>query len=92
MVVGSSRHETLDPGFVLLSTRQQGVPVIVGEITTIYTKPFLRLIFSLCSLFKRMIFTGVKYLELHKYFCIQLVLVLQFPFKSHVGLCSEMSL
>ncbi|VDO74425.1 unnamed protein product [Schistosoma margrebowiei] len=28
MVVGGSRQETLDPGFVLLGTRQQGVPVI----------------------------------------------------------------
>ncbi|VDP33276.1 unnamed protein product [Schistosoma mattheei] len=29
MVVESSRQETLDPGFVLLGTRQQGVPVIL---------------------------------------------------------------
>ncbi|VDO68100.1 unnamed protein product [Schistosoma margrebowiei] len=29
MVVGRSRHGTLDPGFVLLGTRQQGVPVIL---------------------------------------------------------------
>ncbi|VDP32133.1 unnamed protein product [Schistosoma margrebowiei] len=28
MVVGGSRHETLNQGFVLLGTRQQGVPVI----------------------------------------------------------------
>ncbi|VDP29915.1 unnamed protein product [Schistosoma curassoni] len=28
MVVGGSRQDTLDPGFVLLATRQQGVPVI----------------------------------------------------------------
>ncbi|VDP49084.1 unnamed protein product [Schistosoma margrebowiei] len=27
MVVGGSRQETLDPGFVLLGTCQQGVPV-----------------------------------------------------------------
>ncbi|VDP18610.1 unnamed protein product [Schistosoma margrebowiei] len=27
MVVGGSRQETLDPGFVLLGTRQQGVPI-----------------------------------------------------------------
>ncbi|VDP35187.1 unnamed protein product [Schistosoma curassoni] len=32
MVVGSSRHETLDPGFVLLGTRQQSVPVILREL------------------------------------------------------------
>ncbi|VDO49853.1 unnamed protein product [Schistosoma margrebowiei] len=29
MVVGGSRQETLDPGFVLLGTRQQGVRVIL---------------------------------------------------------------
>ncbi|VDO82575.1 unnamed protein product [Schistosoma margrebowiei] len=29
MVVGGSQQETLDPGFVLLGTRQQGVPVIL---------------------------------------------------------------
>ncbi|VDP33644.1 unnamed protein product [Schistosoma mattheei] len=33
MVVGGSQQETLDPGFVLLGTRQQGVPSISsGEI------------------------------------------------------------
>ncbi|VDP57063.1 unnamed protein product [Schistosoma mattheei] len=32
MVVGSSQQETLDPGFVLLGTRQQGVPVILREL------------------------------------------------------------
>ncbi|VDP66927.1 unnamed protein product [Schistosoma curassoni] len=32
MVVGGSRQETLDPGFVLLGTRQQGVPVILREV------------------------------------------------------------
>ncbi|VDP46524.1 unnamed protein product [Schistosoma curassoni] len=32
MVVGGSRQETLDPGFVLLGTRQQGVPVILSEL------------------------------------------------------------
>ncbi|VDP47013.1 unnamed protein product [Schistosoma margrebowiei] len=31
MVVGGSQKETLDPGFVLLGTRQQGVPVILRE-------------------------------------------------------------
>ncbi|VDO89442.1 unnamed protein product [Schistosoma margrebowiei] len=31
MVVGSIRQETLDPGFVLLGTRQQGVPVILRK-------------------------------------------------------------
>ncbi|VDP22745.1 unnamed protein product [Schistosoma margrebowiei] len=29
MVVGGSRQETLNPGFVLLGTRQKGVPVIL---------------------------------------------------------------
>ncbi|VDP29784.1 unnamed protein product [Schistosoma mattheei] len=28
-LINSSRQEILDPGFVLLSTRQQGVPVIL---------------------------------------------------------------
>ncbi|VDP38553.1 unnamed protein product [Schistosoma mattheei] len=32
MVVGGSRQQTLDPGFVLLGTRQQGVPVILREL------------------------------------------------------------
>ncbi|VDP27749.1 unnamed protein product [Schistosoma mattheei] len=32
MVVGGSRQETLDPGFALLGTRQQGVPVILREV------------------------------------------------------------
>ncbi|VDP07111.1 unnamed protein product, partial [Schistosoma curassoni] len=32
MVVGGSRQETLDPGFVLLGTHQQGVPVILREL------------------------------------------------------------
>ncbi|VDO52554.1 unnamed protein product [Schistosoma margrebowiei] len=32
MVVGGSRQETLDTGFVLLGTRQQGVPVILREL------------------------------------------------------------
>ncbi|VDP29972.1 unnamed protein product [Schistosoma margrebowiei] len=32
MVVGCSRQETLDLGFVLLGTRQQGVPVILKEL------------------------------------------------------------
>ncbi|VDP27204.1 unnamed protein product [Schistosoma curassoni] len=32
MVVGGSRLETLDPGFVLLGTRQHGVPVILREL------------------------------------------------------------
>ncbi|VDP83524.1 unnamed protein product, partial [Schistosoma mattheei] len=31
MVVGGSRQETMDPGFVLLSARQQGVPVILRD-------------------------------------------------------------
>ncbi|VDP74238.1 unnamed protein product [Schistosoma curassoni] len=32
MVVGGSRQETLNTGFVLLGTRQQGVPVILKEL------------------------------------------------------------
>ncbi|VDP70523.1 unnamed protein product [Schistosoma mattheei] len=32
MVVGGSRQETPNPGFVLLGTRQQGVPVILREL------------------------------------------------------------
>ncbi|VDP58827.1 unnamed protein product [Schistosoma mattheei] len=32
MVVGGSRQETLDPGFVLLGTHQHGVPVILREL------------------------------------------------------------
>ncbi|VDP88640.1 unnamed protein product, partial [Schistosoma mattheei] len=32
MVVGGSRQKTLDPGFVLLGTRQKGVPVIFKEL------------------------------------------------------------
>ncbi|VDO65115.1 unnamed protein product [Schistosoma curassoni] len=32
MVVGGSRQETLDLGFVLLGTRQQGIPVILREL------------------------------------------------------------
>ncbi|VDP17432.1 unnamed protein product [Schistosoma margrebowiei] len=32
MVVGGSRQETLYPGFVLLGTRQQGVPIILREM------------------------------------------------------------
>ncbi|VDP48016.1 unnamed protein product [Schistosoma mattheei] len=32
MVVGGSQQETLETGFVLLGTRQQGVPVILREM------------------------------------------------------------
>ncbi|VDP57403.1 unnamed protein product [Schistosoma mattheei] len=32
MVVGGSQQETLDPGFVLFGTHQQGVPVILREL------------------------------------------------------------
>ncbi|VDP68742.1 unnamed protein product [Schistosoma mattheei] len=32
MVVGGSQYETLDLGFVLLGTRQQGVPVILKKL------------------------------------------------------------
>ncbi|VDP58697.1 unnamed protein product [Schistosoma mattheei] len=32
MVVGDCRQETLDPGFVLLGTRQEGLLVILKEL------------------------------------------------------------
>ncbi|VDP55376.1 unnamed protein product [Schistosoma curassoni] len=32
MVVGGSRQESLDLGFVLLGTRQQGVPMVLREL------------------------------------------------------------
>ncbi|VDP27666.1 unnamed protein product [Schistosoma curassoni] len=32
MVVERSQQETLDTGFVLLGTRQQGIPVILREL------------------------------------------------------------
>ncbi|VDP81375.1 unnamed protein product, partial [Schistosoma mattheei] len=32
MVLGGSQQESLDLGFVLLGTRQQGVPVILREL------------------------------------------------------------
>ncbi|VDP20165.1 unnamed protein product [Schistosoma margrebowiei] len=32
MVVGGSRQETVDSGFMLLVTRHQGVPVILREL------------------------------------------------------------
>ena len=32
MVVGGSQQETLDMGFVLLGTRQEGVPLILREL------------------------------------------------------------
>ncbi|VDP27764.1 unnamed protein product [Schistosoma curassoni] len=32
MVVGGSQQKTLDSGFMLLSTRQQGVPVILRDM------------------------------------------------------------
>ncbi|VDP00077.1 unnamed protein product, partial [Schistosoma curassoni] len=31
MVVGGSRQKTLNPGFVLLGIRQQGVPAILRD-------------------------------------------------------------
>ncbi|VDO90378.1 unnamed protein product [Schistosoma curassoni] len=31
-MVGGGRQETLDPDFVLLGTRQQGVPVMLREL------------------------------------------------------------
>ncbi|VDP57003.1 unnamed protein product [Schistosoma curassoni] len=36
MVVGGSRQETVNPGFVLFGTRQQGVPVILRELVLPY--------------------------------------------------------
>ncbi|VDP17854.1 unnamed protein product [Schistosoma margrebowiei] len=32
MVVGGSQQETLDSGFIIPGTRQQGVPVILREL------------------------------------------------------------
>ncbi|VDO99252.1 unnamed protein product [Schistosoma margrebowiei] len=32
MVVGGSQQETLNPGFMLFGTRQQGVPVILRKL------------------------------------------------------------
>ncbi|VDP28327.1 unnamed protein product [Schistosoma curassoni] len=32
MLVGGSRQETLNPGFVLLGTHQQAVPLILREL------------------------------------------------------------
>ncbi|VDP51035.1 unnamed protein product [Schistosoma curassoni] len=32
MMVGGSRQEILDPGFMLLGTHHQGVPVILREL------------------------------------------------------------
>ncbi|VDP16617.1 unnamed protein product [Schistosoma margrebowiei] len=32
MVVGGSRQETLDPGFVILGTHQQGIPLILRDL------------------------------------------------------------
>ncbi|VDP29968.1 unnamed protein product [Schistosoma curassoni] len=32
MMFGDSQQGTLDPGFVLIGTRQQGVPVILREL------------------------------------------------------------
>ncbi|VDP50420.1 unnamed protein product [Schistosoma mattheei] len=32
MVVRGSRQKTLDPSFVLIGTRQQGVPVVLREL------------------------------------------------------------
>ncbi|VDP24601.1 unnamed protein product [Schistosoma margrebowiei] len=32
MTVGGSQQETMDLGFVLLGTRQQGIPVILREL------------------------------------------------------------
>ncbi|VDO99492.1 unnamed protein product, partial [Schistosoma margrebowiei] len=32
MVIGGSQQDTLDPGFALLDTHQQGVPVILREL------------------------------------------------------------
>ncbi|VDP57155.1 unnamed protein product [Schistosoma mattheei] len=35
MVVGGGQQETLDPDFVLLGTRQQGVPEILRELVSL---------------------------------------------------------
>ncbi|VDO92372.1 unnamed protein product [Schistosoma margrebowiei] len=35
MVVGGSQQETLDPDFVLLGIRQQGVPAILRELVVL---------------------------------------------------------
>ncbi|VDP63868.1 unnamed protein product [Schistosoma mattheei] len=32
MAVGDSRQDTLDTGFVLLGTRQQGIPVVLSGL------------------------------------------------------------
>ncbi|VDO52891.1 unnamed protein product [Schistosoma margrebowiei] len=32
MLVGVSQQEALNPGFVILGTRQQGIPVILREL------------------------------------------------------------
>ncbi|VDP18710.1 unnamed protein product [Schistosoma margrebowiei] len=40
MVVGGSQQETLEPSFVLLDGRQQGVPVILRFIKTLIIKEF----------------------------------------------------
>ncbi|VDP49686.1 unnamed protein product [Schistosoma margrebowiei] len=32
MVIGGSQQETLDPGFMLIGARQQGVPIILREL------------------------------------------------------------
>ncbi|VDO47468.1 unnamed protein product [Schistosoma margrebowiei] len=36
MVVGGSQQETLDPGFVLLGTRQQGQSHMMKSVSSIY--------------------------------------------------------
>ncbi|VDP24352.1 unnamed protein product [Schistosoma margrebowiei] len=36
MVIGGSRPKTLDPGFVLLSTCQQGVPALISKARAAY--------------------------------------------------------
>ncbi|VDP30410.1 unnamed protein product [Schistosoma margrebowiei] len=38
MVVGGSQQETLDPGFVLLGTRQQGVPNFLHSVISYIVK------------------------------------------------------
>ncbi|VDO48408.1 unnamed protein product [Schistosoma margrebowiei] len=47
MVVGSSHQETLDPAFVILGTRQQGVPVILRELVLLDGFELIRMGFEL---------------------------------------------
>ncbi|VDO73616.1 unnamed protein product [Schistosoma margrebowiei] len=46
MVVGGSQQETLEPGFVLLDTRQQSAPAILRELVLPYVFDPLSLSFT----------------------------------------------